>query len=332
MRNDDVTELKPIREPRKAIEKIEDVIRDTLKRELYVPILKLIQVPQTKLQNSPAGSGFNALWKALSAGSVTYYDGEFSGAFNAEITRTLKKAGATWNSRRSTFTLAMDKMPQDLAAAVRSTSGRFPERIAEIDAHLRNLVPEELAKSMNLSKSLDEALFQVHKQFIDNVGGLGFKPELTDDEAAKITAEWEENLSIFIKDFAEDEIKSLRAKVKETAFEGNRYGALVKTVQDSYGVTAAKAKFLARQETRLLTTKYQESRYTEAGVTEYRWRDSGGTALHPVRPRHHALSGTIQKWDEPPVTTEPGEPERRNNPGQDFNCRCQAIPVVRFKK
>ena len=56
-------------------------------------------------------------------------------------------------------------------------------------------------------------------------------------------------------------------------------------IQKSYGVTANKAKFLARQETKLLTTTLKEVRYVDAGVTKYKWKSVTGTAAHPVRPR-----------------------------------------------
>jgi SPP1 gp7 family putative phage head morphogenesis protein len=96
-------------------------------------------------------------------------------------------------------------------------------------------------------------------------------------------------------------------------------------------VSANKAKFLARQETSLMTTKLKETRYREAGVNEYKWKTVAGSKLHPVRPSHKILEGRIFRWDDPPITTPPGEAVRRNNPGQDYNCRCFAQPIVRFK-
>jgi SPP1 gp7 family putative phage head morphogenesis protein len=99
-------------------------------------------------------------------------------------------------------------------------------------------------------------------------------------------------------------------------------------IRESFGVTEKKAKFLARQETGLLMAKFKESRYTESGIHQYKWRCSAGSAKHPVRPSHKVLDGRVFRWDTPPITTAPDEPQRRNNPGEDFNCRCVAIPIV----
>ena len=86
--------------------------------------------------------------------------------------------------------------------------------------------------------------------------------------------------------------------------------------------------------------KYKETKYVAAGVPEYRWgcvkmpHQSSPQAIYKpgdVRYSHGILEGKIFSWNNPPITTPPGEPERRNNPGQDYNCRCFAIPIVRFK-
>lgn len=327
---DTFKELNPIHPPDKYLEEIESIILEHLKREVYVPLMQYLQIEPKKITND-AGREFNALWTALSKGTVTYNRGKFSGRFNADITRALKMAGATWN-RDGTFSLQMSKMSYDLEQAVRSTEGRFREKVSGLDRILRKFVPEDIAERMEFSKPLDGALFQVHKRFSDNVKGLTITPELTSEQRKRITEEWQENLRLYIRTFTDDEVKKLRERVKKTTFAGDRFGSLIKTIQASYGVSAKKAKFLARQETKLLTTKYQESRYQEAGLPEYRWKTVAGTPAHPVRPSHKRLDNTIQRWDKPPVTTEDGEPIRHNNPGQDFGCRCMAIPVVRFKK
>ena len=130
--------------------------------------------------------------------------------------------------------------------------------------------------------------------------------------------------------------------VKENVFAfGNRREALIKKFMESYNVTENKAKVWARQETNLLMAKFKETKYLEAGVEEYEWRcvhmphQPSPTAIYKpgeVRYSHAILEGKIFSWKNPPVTTRPGEKQRRNNPGQDYQCRCFALPLVRFKK
>jgi len=155
---------------------------------------------------------------------------------------------------------------------------------------------------------------------------------LTAQERAKIAGDWANNMDLYIQKFTEEQIKKLRKDIQQQVFKGNRRETMVKKIQDSYKVTANKAKFLARQETSLLMAKFKESRYTSAGVTHYKWRCVAGSKLHPVRPSHKRLDGKTFTWQDPPITTEADEPVRRNNPGQDYNCRCTAIPIVRFNK
>ncbi len=119
----------------------------------------------------------------------------------------------------------------------------------------------------------------------------------------------------------------LRMKVQENVLAGNRYEGLVSDITKSFNVTASKAKFLARQETKLMTTKLKEDRYKEAGISEYKWVCVTGSKNHPVRPMHKKNNGMIFSFDNPPTVDENGS---RKNPGQDYNCRCMAVPIVRF--
>jgi SPP1 gp7 family putative phage head morphogenesis protein len=193
-------------------------------------------------------------------------------------------------------------------------------------------LPELLADQLSVADLFDSAIFRTERDLQRTIAKLAFVPELTDAQRRKIAAEWQDNVDLWIKGFAEEEIQSLRVGIQKATLAGNRYELAIKAVQKSYGVTAAKAKFLARQETNLLVTKLKETRYLDAGVVEYRWRCVAGSKHHPVRPSHKILDGKLFRWSDPPITSAPDEPARRNNPGQDYNCRCIAIPVVRFKR
>ena len=175
------------------------------------------------------------------------------------------------------------------------------------------------------------------KEFRKNVETITVQPAITDYEAKKISEEWQHNLERDIKGYNEKLVQDLRDKVKESYFSGDRYGSLIQGIQKSFGVTERKAEFLARNETNNLVAAYQGARYVEAGIPGYHWQAVSGTMAHPTRDRHGELSkmskrGKVFYWDKPPRTTEDGQPARYNNPGQDFNCRCSAIPVYQGKK
>lgn len=321
-----VIELAPIKETTEDYERLEATVKELWRKQLYVPLMKILGEPSTKLRNSKS-----ALADALRSGRVTYYRGQFSGRFNASVSKELKGYGAEWDKRTRTFRLPQSSLPQELRALIAASDRQFRAKIADIDKTLSKFLPEEIADKLQATNIFDTTLWKVQREFEDNVKNITVMPKLSDSQREKIAAEWNNNMKLWIRDWTAEEIQKLRGEMQRTIFTGNRYESAVKTIQKSYGESQNKAKFLARQETGLLMAKFKETRYTDAGIMEYRWGCVAGSAKHPVRPSHKALEGKIFRWDTPPITTMPGQPVRRNNPGEDYNCRCFARPIVRVK-
>lgn len=325
-------ELKPIRESTEEYDSIESKIKALFKKEIYFPLLRELSLENKTIKNSS-----DDLIKAIQSGRITFSQGKFSGKLNSSLSRELHAIGARWNKISKCYSIRVNALPMEIRSAISSSEYKFVDKMRRLDEKLSSIIPSQLADKLKIEHIFDRTIWKVDKQFQSSVKNLTIAPELTDESAARIASEWQNNMKVWIKDFTELQIGKLRKDIQKSVFEGNRYGSLVKSIQDSYKVTANKAKFLARQETALLMTKFKEVRYQEAGVNEYKWKSVHGTPAHPVRPRHKALndasqSGKIFKFDDPPITSEPGEPERRNNPGADYNCRCTSIPVIRFKK
>lgn len=321
-------ELAPLYEPRQEIEEIEREIRGVLRDAVYLPLIRFIGRSSTTLKNA-GDVEYTAIIAALNRGTITYNMGRFSGTFNAALSRELKAMGAKWDPTRANFRFPKGDLPTAVEQAIQVSTARFKEKLKVLDSTLQKVLPEDVAKSVNVADSLDKSMARVAKHFQDNVKRVGITPTLTPEMNRQITQEWEKDLRRYIKKFTAEEVTKLRGEIRQAVFAGDRYGSLVKGIQDSYKVSANKARFLARQEVKLLTTQYQEARYTEAGCEEYRWDCVKGTGAHPVRPDHKALDGTIQRWDSPPVTNK--KTGARNHPGQDFGCRCKARPLVRVK-
>ena len=83
-----------------------------------------------------------------------------------------------------------------------------------------------------------------------------------------------------------------------------------------------RAKLIARDQTVKHNAAVNQAQAEASGVREYTWRS---THDQSCRPMHKALDGTVHRWDNPPITNKDGD---RNNPGEDYNCRCQAEPVL----
>lgn len=120
--------------------------------------------------------------------------------------------------------------------------------------------------------------------------------------------------------------RAYAAQVREVFDDPENYGLrvedLAQKLEERGQVSSSRAELIARDQTLKLNAQLNESRQTSAGVKSYRW---SGSLDERERPEHRALEGQIFDWDDPPVTNEEGD---RNHPGEDFQCRCVAVPVV----
>ena len=332
-----IRRLRPVRPPNFELEAIEKRLKRLFLELIFRPILKGEGLPESPSEILNAMTDYPGLELALTSGRLTFHNGIFSGKFNAKSSKELKELGAKWNFGDSTFRISKSQLPASIVQAINTSQNRFVKKIDDLDAKIVKVLSEKPWEKFLLSDLFDKAIFRMDKEFRKNVESIEIQPKITDFQAEKISSEWQNNLEKDIKDFTTKQMNELRETIRESYFKGDRYGSLVKSIQRSYGVTERKAEFLARNETNNLAAAYQGARYEEAGIPGYYWKAVEGTANHPTRHRHRELSqmsdrGKIFHWNNPPVTTEPGEPIRRNNPGQDYNCRCSAIPVYEGKK
>ncbi len=324
-KNSKVLELKPVREDQKYKDEIEKEIRLQFRKLLYAPIMKILGESENRLENSRSD-----LLKAISSGRIAHRNGVFRGTFNARVSAELKKLGAKWDG--TNYVIPFPSLPKDVASSIQRSEDRFKRNLEKIDDKLSQILPAKIAGQIKVSDYFSSAIFKVEKDLNKTLEKITVPAQLTDQQRKEIAEGWSENMKLSIQTFADKEIQDLRTAVQASAFAGNRFETLVKSIEDSYGVTQRKAQFLARQETNLLMAEFRKTRYVSAGVEKYRWRTVVGSAAHPVRDAHKKLDGQIFSWNNPPITTDiaNGEAARRNNPGQDYNCRCFAIPIVEF--
>jgi SPP1 gp7 family putative phage head morphogenesis protein len=114
-------------------------------------------------------------------------------------------------------------------------------------------------------------------------------------------------------------------------YDGTRVEEMATALEDTFGVTRARAELIARDQTLKLNGRMNQAAQTAAGVDRYRWSTSNdGSVRNDPKdrgyPNHEILNNTVHRWDDPPVTCE--RTGATNHPGQDFQCRCIAIPVL----
>lgn len=133
----------------------------------------------------------------------------------------------------------------------------------------------------------------------------------------------DENVAL-IKSIQSEAFTDMQNIVSTGFTSGKTVTSIVKDIQHTYGNSRSSARLLARDQLAKLNGEITKQQQLDAGVTEYIWSDSGDGK---VREGHKRLNGKRCRWDDPPIVTEPGKPVRRCHPGQDYLCRCVALPV-----
>lgn len=324
-------QLKVVRFRPNHEDEIESKIIQLLTQEIYRPLIKELGLSPRSLQNS-----YEDLIKAVLTGQIQYVDGHFEGRFDANISREIRKIGGRWDRTQGWWKVPRSFIDPDLVTAIEAGRSRFEQMAKNVLKRIDKVLPDEVASKLSLEKTFDSTIYRFNKDFESSIKGITTAPTLTDAQREKLASEYTQNMQRYIKGWTEEEIVKLREKVKRQIFDGVRQEELRDIIRSSFRIGENKAKFLAGQESRLLLTKLRESRYVSAGVNQYKWqtvnmpKQSAGQPYQQGQVRHdHAiLDGKIFTWDSPPITNR--STGARNNAGEDFGCRCIAIPLLKF--
>jgi SPP1 gp7 family putative phage head morphogenesis protein len=117
-------------------------------------------------------------------------------------------------------------------------------------------------------------------------------------------------------------------RVQNLAFEAavagkDRREELAKMIENSEHVAASRAMLIARTETTRAHSIIQQARAQFIGSENYIWHTQRD---RKVRKDHQELEGQIFNWDDPPVADK--KRNVRAHPGQIYNCRCNALPIL----
>lgn len=133
----------------------------------------------------------------------------------------------------------------------------------------------------------------------------------------------EENVGL-IKSLPQETLTEMQNIVSQGFKTGKSVTSIVGDIRNTYGIKKSSARLLARDQLGKLNSQLTRQQQTDAGVSEYVWSTSKDSR---VRDSHKSLDGKTFKWSDPPVVTPPGKPVRRCHPGEDYQCRCVALPV-----
>ena len=150
---------------------------------------------------------------------------------------------------------------------------------------------------------------------------------------SKLRDDFVNNFVANCRSAAEDQKKEIAAAVyKHRMFPNEDSGSLVKEINSiNTKYTKNKSKFIARNETGNLNGAIQRTQMEGAGFRYYKWM----CMLDGVtRDTHRSMNGLVCDWEDDTVYSDDGGKTWKKRtgsmfigqPGQDYNCRCTAIP------
>ncbi len=248
---------------------------------------------------------------------------------NTNITKEFQKLGGVFNSSQKKWYINTLRLPIKVIDAINeinttqmNLSKNFANYQQTIDLTKLTLLQEFKTKFENIYY---EIIKNVIKQNTQNLSAQDLKIKLNFDEATlrQIASEYTNNLDLYINNFTTTQIQDLRQIIYSNVNLGLRKENLIQEIQERFDVSKSKAKFLARQETSLLTANIQKQNMLRAGIEYYVWDSSRD---RKVRPDHAALNGKIFRFDNPPIVNQ--KTGARANAGEDFACRCVSRPLL----
>lgn len=147
-----------------------------------------------------------------------------------------------------------------------------------------------------------------------------FKPTRAQNEVFQATVG--ENVAL-IKSIAQQHLAGVEGALMRSVAAGRDLGGFAKTLETTYGVTARRAAFIARDQNNKATATMTRVRQNELGIKQAKWLHSAG-GKEP-RPSHVANSGKLydvaKGWYDP-------DAKQWIRPGELPNCRCVSVSVV----
>jgi SPP1 gp7 family putative phage head morphogenesis protein len=185
--------------------------------------------------------------------------------------------------------------------------------------------PESAVSQMALrfgKRAAEHNREQVNRQF-RAVLGVDL-PEPATAIGQQLEAFRTQNVNLITRTTAEN-LHKIQELLERRSRQGARVEDLRRELVEQQGFSKSRAELIARDQVLKFNGELTQVRHREAGVDRYEWSTSGDER---VREEHAALDGTIHRWDDPPVVDK--KRNRRHHPGEDFQCRCTAIPVIEF--
>ena len=330
---------------------VESQLIELFREWYYLPLLEII----TEKKYNTVFNSISDLINAIRSGKVKYENGIFTGTFNAKISRELSKF-AKYDGRKKVW---KGRPPSDVLAAAIVANDKAKELNSRLLKKISQLGDNVKAQVKKIGFDIHEAISKIDGKLVKEVENITVMPEITQGMRDYLSEQYTNNMQLNIVNeggqygnWNAEQVERLRDMVEQNIIRGSNRNELMEMIKAEFETSVNKAKFLARQETSLLLSKMRNERYSSSGVKYYRWSTSndlrvvgkpGGKFPTPSKDHgdHYAMQGKICKMDDATVYADSIEDARAgkwksktmimagtSHPGEEFNCRCWARPIV----
>lgn len=195
--------------------------------------------------------------------------------------------------------------------------GRVVRLMNQVEAAFaRKFPPEKLAAlAQRIARSTSEhQKGQLFRQIRSTVG-IDLKTIKDAGLSARVKRFTAENVAL-IKSVPKTYFEQVEKSVLAGMRSGKRAPEIADDMEERAEVAMSRATLIARDQVLKFNGELNQARQTELGIERYIWRT---VKDNRVREEHADLEGETFSWDAPP---EPG------HPGEDYNCRCFAEPLM----
>ena len=288
---------------------------------------------------------------ALKKGTVQFTHGAFRGNITAAISKDIKEMGGVF--KRGAWRVASPSLPPHIQAAIAANIAAMQALEKRVDKAFDGMLERasDMIKNMDIKSMGLRALDRTGQDFKTQLSKtMSIMPKLEADSMETLRAEYYDTLEKPIKekllgeyvdgvippcrDFAAEIVAKMRRDTSALILGGRSRGDIRRAIKNQLDpISVNRAKFIARQETALLTVEFKKLQCKEAGIEKYIWVTAKDHIVRGNRPKdsgnHKSLDGKEYSWDNPP-TADHFSTGTCCHPGEDYNCRCQTKPVVEW--
>lgn len=259
----------------------------------------------------------------------------------------LREIGANYNSQNKLYSIGYYQLPPVIQSVVASKVNEMEELTKKIEAVIvAGAVAIAIKNLANITKPNFEKIATITANGI--VEGLdkvletppvpeGLEKIIDTSPTNNITADdvftqrynsYFQSTDKSIKGFTQKEIADLRSQVAEIRLRGGTVQDVKDLINNGRNLTEARMNLIAKQETKLANSAYEQDVCGKAGLRYFKW-------IHPnisKEPRQHHLEYARMSKEEnflfdsqnPPIDPKTNKPEM---PGEPIGCNCYAVFV-----